>query len=174
MITSAQQAEQLKALTYARALCAGRLDVEAPTNAAIIKGYVESLDALLAALRAQGETPTVEEATNRLYDHLRCAGEPPDPEFSADVAKLIAAVRSAPPLAESVEGWQPIETAPKDGTEILIWGIGLCCSSAVCWLSHDIDWWHVEDGKHGPWPIRGASPTHWMPLPAPPRSPAAP
>ena len=55
--TSAQQAEQLKALTYARALCAGRLDVEAPTNAAIIKGYVESLDALLAALREQGEMP---------------------------------------------------------------------------------------------------------------------
>jgi len=38
---------QIKALQYARALCEGRLDVEAPFYAEIIRGYVAELDALL-------------------------------------------------------------------------------------------------------------------------------
>jgi hypothetical protein len=37
----------IDALRYARALVANRLDVEAPTNAAIIRRYVAELDALL-------------------------------------------------------------------------------------------------------------------------------
>lgn len=70
--------------------------------------------------------------------------------------------------------WQPIETAPKDGTDILVTvGTGGRCH-VVAWLdehgepSAEYGWWRVDDNKHGPYSLRGASPTHWMPLPDPP------
>lgn len=77
--------------------------------------------------------------------------------------------------------WQPIETAPKDGTLILI-SFGEKGVRAVSW---DSPWddpvtfengiWCVDDDKHGPYPLRGYNedgynaPTHWMPLPNPPK-----
>ena len=75
--------------------------------------------------------------------------------------------------------WQPIETAPKDGTAVVLYGKGLLRSGyeqavGVYIPIHGEDddstirWWHVEDGKFGPYAIRGPSPTHWMPLPPPP------
>jgi hypothetical protein len=67
-------------------------------------------------------------------------------------------------------GWQPIETAPKDGTGILVNAGGFCY--AVEW-QEEFGWWSVDDNKLGPFPLRGAGPTHWMPLPAPPAALAA-
>jgi hypothetical protein len=61
--------------------------------------------------------------------------------------------------------WQPIETAPKDGTPILITRETVFLSEEgwhiVRW---EEDWWTVHDGKfdHA---LRGPDPTHWMPLP---------
>lgn len=66
------------------------------------------------------------------------------------------------------EGWQDIETAPKDGTEVLLWG--------VCWRDHqayapdrNVGWW-AADGLG--WQTRAKDedidPTHWQPLPTPP------
>jgi hypothetical protein len=69
--------------------------------------------------------------------------------------------------------WQPIETAPKDGTAILV------CSA---WTMPDglyrVGW--IADGffDGGHWlfgwldldPEEYSPPTHWMPLPAPPET----
>jgi hypothetical protein len=56
--------------------------------------------------------------------------------------------------------WQPIETAPKDGTDILVYDNGVMFVTS--WV--DVDgwqgWW--ETGRVEP------PPTHWMPLPDPP------
>lgn len=69
--------------------------------------------------------------------------------------------------------WQLIETAPKDGTEILVLfkRIGV---KSVAWTTRDNDpkseyaIWCVDDNKYDPYPLRGyidGDDTHWMPLP---------
>lgn len=59
--------------------------------------------------------------------------------------------------------WQPIEMAPKDGTEVLVWdgSIRQISKFTVAGLDFDGHWWDAE----GYW-ISGI--THWMPLPEPP------
>ena len=65
--------------------------------------------------------------------------------------------------------WQPIETAPKDGTDILV--MTGETMHVVRWINihGDFDYWAVDDNKHGPFTLRGKAPTHWMPLPEPPK-----
>lgn len=55
--------------------------------------------------------------------------------------------------------WQPIETAPRDGTDILLW-----CGWFITGFFKD-GRFYTEDGTN---PIFGCS--HWMPLPPPPES----
>lgn len=63
--------------------------------------------------------------------------------------------------------WQPIETAPKDGTIILVGWRGECwlCFPAM-WrasnVSHGLYGWHYLTLE------KTCKPTHWMPLPEPP------
>lgn len=69
--------------------------------------------------------------------------------------------------------WRPIETAPNDGTLVLIFSAVLRVRGRQCvayWEDGNglVEWWHVSKGKHGPFPLCGPSPTHWMPLPKPP------
>ena len=65
-------------------------------------------------------------------------------------------------MAERERQWQPIETAPKDGTMVLVFTNG----------HMDVTSWPENWG--GKWPsaymayAEGLEPTHWMPLPAPP------
>ena len=73
-----------------------------------------------------------------------------------------ATPHTAPVLTEA---WQPIETAPKDGTAILVSeGRFTHC---VEW-NDEYEWWAVDDNKLGPFRLRGTAPTHWQPLPPPP------
>ena len=67
--------------------------------------------------------------------------------------------------------WQPIETAPKDGTAVLVWNKGCGCWVASYRLpmrgepqneSHYVHEWRDGGG-------RWASPTKWMPLPPTPK-----
>jgi len=78
--------------------------------------------------------------------------------------------------------WQPIETAPRDGTSILIhnnYAPGLENGVAHhCWAGNTLvaSWWADDD--NGEWvvyiglvedPSVQFEPTHWMPLPDPPK-----
>lgn len=77
-----------------------------------------------------------------------------DDETALAMADLII-----PRVAAKTPAWQRIETAPKDGVDILI-----CSCEGV-----QIAWWcenysEFLDGHEIAW----AEPTHWMPLPEPP------
>jgi len=66
--------------------------------------------------------------------------------------------------------WQPIETAPKDGTRIMAWWPDVVLDKSIgvtSWMApvgYCIHW--TRDGRWSPF-----DPTHWMPLPAPPVHP---
>ena len=65
--------------------------------------------------------------------------------------------------------WQPIETAPKDGTNVSLWSsgfYGICHWSPPGTISEDGFWCYTPRVE---WAILELkSPTHWMPLPEPP------
>lgn len=78
-------------------------------------------------------------------------------------------------MRETPTGWQPIETAPRDGTRILLWDARKEIATSGYW-QHDIGG-HIPDSCEPPWSfwtpdnhglddwfddVRG--PSHWMPL----------
>lgn len=69
--------------------------------------------------------------------------------------------------------WQPIETAPKDGTWLLLGQFSDSDTDDYC---HGVAHWHDggwTDGYQPDWYWRGAfEPTHWQPLPEPPEQSA--
>lgn len=85
-------------------------------------------------------------------------------------------------LAERGKGmseWQPIETAPKDGTEILLlfteppFGAGDTNIAVGFWSNTTSVWdeetpWFASEADSKPLTAFGAKATHWMPLPPPP------
>jgi hypothetical protein len=69
--------------------------------------------------------------------------------------------------------WQPIETAPKDGTEILLgnstwvdlgyWAVNLNGEGGEGWTCEVVQSWGMEEYAY-------CKPTHWQPAPEPPTS----
>lgn len=60
--------------------------------------------------------------------------------------------------------WQPIETAPKDGSEIILGIAGASSIDFFRWNTDCNEWLdRTADPPHGP-------PTHWMPKPEPPNA----
>ena len=77
-------------------------------------------------------------------------------------------------LREAGEGWRPIESAPRDGTKVDLWGINhlhyakrgerianIAWGPVMDWMGHERDDWRHGQGE-------SFQPTHWRPLPAPP------
>jgi hypothetical protein len=64
---------------------------------------------------------------------------------------------------EKPELWQPIETAPKDGTRVLAWD-GWSVQTLEYWDGNE-EWGQVGDSDR----LTVSYPTHWMPLPSPPK-----
>lgn len=105
-------------------------------------------------------------------------------------AALLAALQPDPDArqADLAKTWQPIETAPKDGTRVMLWRGFIShgeWSEMIIAEWHDGEWlWpdpRENPSTHGEWTdydlIDGygdaSGPTHWMPLPTPPADLAA-
>ena len=86
------------------------------------------------------------------------------------------------------EGWQPIETVPRDGTAVVLcWAID-ADGNPIDWTSNmqtagvfvQVASWSEEIGEWAIYadmisdPILHFRPTHWMPLPLPPCKAAKP
>jgi len=82
-----------------------------------------------------------------------------------------------PQVIEEKSGWQPIETAPKDGTEITAGWLSpshYATGTPICWQTNGRreGWFRLgpngenDDGKWMPsyWLNQRDYPTHWMPL----------
>lgn len=67
--------------------------------------------------------------------------------------------------------WLPIETAPQDGTAILVWDPGVETMLIASWGKHNhvplYGWVYGADVIGGE-EVDGCEPSHWMPLPEPP------
>lgn len=72
--------------------------------------------------------------------------------------------------ALSGDGWMPIESAPKDGTEYLGYDakrnkFDVCVFIDSPYVGHTAA---QSDGEYGAGPDEFETPTHWQPLPPPP------
>lgn len=116
-----------------------------------------------------GYFATTEEAKLACQQHLNSiiSQNSNAPELAQAVIDLSARVE------ELEKGWQPIETAPKDGTRIL--GLTSFGDIEICEYCTITNYTYEEagDGLFGRtvhvdefW--SNNKPTHWMPLPAPP------
>lgn len=96
--------------------------------------------------------------------------------------EALAALRAIEGAGKKVEqGWQPIETAPRDGTQVDLWTV----APRQVWIATDRDprvpnawfsegkWWVYDE--HGDDMCRSEirNATHWRPKPTPPAFDAA-
>ena len=111
-------------------------------------------------------TPAAFAAAEEILATLQ-AGEPYGESLANHPVREIAAIIDRAASA----GWQPIETAPKDGTWILLLHENHSTPTVGRWIDTPtvgrwIDGgWFSDDGLK--WPS-----THWMPLPPPPSAPS--
>lgn len=133
----------------------------------IVKAMAES-----QAVDDEGEFPS-------LHDLIDFSGEN---KTQAAIKAAYRAMISASPLPTMPvrDSWQPIETAPKDGTDILICKAWDASGNPMCENSHALftqraAWWAGENGGNGSWIVYNSmaldpecffEPTHWMPVPS--------
>lgn len=142
------------------------------------RGILSQIDNMTAGLsRPADQVPDMVERVARALAPF-CAGQNTSPTLAARAA--IAALQAVP--AASEVGWQPIESAPKDGTRVL-----LAPHMMTGWWEFGDDEWVVtaiplEEDRTiaNDWTVQprlffclyakqfGVEPTHWRPLPKPP------
>jgi hypothetical protein len=141
------------------------LDVSAEAVARIdtLAAEVTRLTEALAAARAEGREQGLREAAVIANQLLRRAsfgtGQNTEVTYCDFVGAAILALLPAP--AKPADGWQPIATAPKDGTEILAYWRNFKEWAVVRWSEGEQAW---IEGLYG----RRHGITRWRPLPAPP------
>lgn len=111
--------------------------------------------ALLAAISLLENSPKSGAASNKMFDIML-----------SDYRKALEIGRKQlnVPKRESGGGWQPIETAPKDGSFIMLgtYKNGICLGlSNASYASGVRKWFDGSEYLHNP--------THWMPLPESPK-----
>lgn len=102
----------------------------------------------------------------QMGDHLKQAEETRDGLMNGsllgphgmDQATKIHKLEQQVQALDAAASWQPIATAPTDGTELLVFDEGAIC---LAWFDEVSGCWY-DQGPMTP------EPTHWMKLPAPP------
>ena len=87
----------------------------------------------------------------------------------AQANALLAELRAASQNASALSAWRPIETAPRDGTNILLSNLGFGLVDELPFTGY---WDASVNGfamQHVGNLCGFAKPTHWMPLPTPPK-----
>ncbi len=116
------------------------------------------------------------EQHNRLRDWLFTAIDTIEPdELKEVIRELLEADAENLALSEpqAAQDWQPIETAPKDGTTIIAYSPGGTYQNGIAYPACvGTAYWRNADTLNpgmwcGPYNPRGY-PTHWQPMPAPP------
>lgn len=85
------------------------------------------------------------------------------------IPKMLADINARALELPAFGQWLPIESAPKDGTPLMVWvaeddAVGTHCLAPIS-ITNDGWWW---DDSTGDQIRRILSATHWMPLPPPP------
>lgn len=81
---------------------------------------------------------------------------------------IIARLDTHDPLEGGMSEWRPIETAPRDGTEILgAWRYG----NRSQWFIEPVEYSEWTEGWSISWDHDDVNPSHWMPMPDPPDTP---
>lgn len=101
-------------------------------------------------------------------------GEPTplDLEAADEILRLRAELEQAQQAAFNAMEWQPIETAPTDGTRIFACRLGFepqVVRWNAKWCSLDFEDFDTDDQWHHWYANTEYQPTHWMPLPPPPQ-----
>lgn len=139
----------------------GRGDLRAVAD--LIRSLRTRVEELEAALNIMGQMVGSDE-TMRLHDRMR------DAEGERDMLRARVAESEA-------GGWQPIETAPRDGTRILVAITGDRDEpmTVEAWWPEGAEDWYLAGQYPARYDCAGpiseimyGSVTHWMPLPAPP------
>ncbi len=148
--------------------------------------YIRLRAALLAAL---SPAPTVPpgfklvpvEPTERMMEaidaefdkereRLRRTGQHVTQEsWKAAHERSYTAMLAASPQPPVVEGWRDIASAPRDGTQVLLWQPHWEAMQTAVWFNdgHNRPGWLTMDGGEV------IKPSHYRPLPAPPSAPEA-
>lgn len=98
-----------------------------------------------------------------------------DPGFAGIYAVADRALSPAEKRETRAEEWRPIETAPKDGTSVLLYVVQKPCAYTEA-TGRPEGWSHINAGFYNidlrEWSHEhSGEPTHWRPLPAPPKEP---
>jgi len=165
---------QLTALQAENEQVRDELSLQQPsTHALNLAAQVRKLEAQLTALRAElNEIDSVlarRDALDRIVGRTNkilvtiAAAQSADPKAASAKAVVLTARNQEleAQLTEQAQ-WQPIETAPKDGTSILVWKQGEAVVQG---------WWNrggAFNMPHWSTPSNLFDPTHWMPLLQPP------
>lgn len=122
---------------------------------------VEATEAMLRAGVEGVYGPATYKCVNRSGTELY------EQEADSNYSAMLAA--APPPPIESVSQWRPIETAPKDGTRVLI-KFASGSEREATWRTTYGGEWHVKSFTHLPWHDQHEI-ASWMPLPAAPAAP---
>jgi hypothetical protein len=145
-----------------------RIDTLAAEVTRLTECYALALDRAIAAenalatARADGVADGLRMAVNasrQIADQNRDHWREDMAAGADEAADAIFAMLPAP--AKPADGWQPIATAPKDGTEILAYWRNFKEWAVVRWSEGEQAW---IEGLYG----RRHGITRWRPLPAPP------